>query len=222
MSRITIIGAHGAVAQRILSRLYDRGDEAVGVIRNPEHGEDILRLGGETAVLDIESATIDQLASVLTGSDAVVFAAGGGPNSGAARKRTVDYAGSVLTADAATAAGVRRMVQISAIGVDEPLAEDADPGWAAYVDAKRDADAYLKGTDLDWTILRPGGLTSDDGTGSVQLGIEVERASIPRDDVAELVLAVLDDPTSIGRVWEVVSGSTPIADAVAAAGSATS
>lgn len=217
MSRIAIVGAHGAVAQRIMSRLYDRGVEVVGVIRNPDQGEDMLRLGAETAVVDIESASVDELASAFTGCDAVVFAAGAGPNSGAARKRTVDYAGAVLTADAAKAAGVRRMVQVSAIGVDEPLAADAEPVWAAYVEAKRDADAHLQRTDLDWTILRPGGLTSDAGTGHIALAEHLERGSIPRDDVAELVLAVLDSPASIGRTWEAVAGPTPIVDAVAGA-----
>jgi uncharacterized protein YbjT (DUF2867 family) len=217
MSRIAIVGAHGAVAQRIMSRLYDRGDEVVGVVRNPDHGEDMLRLGGETAVIDIESASVEQLAAAFAGCDAVVFSAGAGPNSGAARKRTVDYAGAVLTADAAKAAGVRRVVQISAIGADEPVAADADPVWAAYVEAKRDADAYLRRTGLDWTILRPGGLTSGAGTGQVTLAEHVERGSIPRDDVAELVLAVLDAPSSIGFIWEAVAGPTPIAEAVAGA-----
>jgi len=217
MSRIAIVGAHGAVAQRIMSRLYDRGDEVVGVIRNPDHGEDMLRLGGETAVVDIESASTEELAAVFEGCDAVVFAAGAGPNSGAARKRTVDYAGAVLTAEAAKVAGVRRVVQISAIGVDEPVPADAEPVWAAYVEAKRDADAHLQRTDLDWTILRPGGLTSDAGAGQVTLAEQVERGSIPRDDVAELVLAVLDSPASIGFTWEAVAGPTPIVDAVARA-----
>ena len=219
MSRIAIVGAHGAVAQRIISRLYDRGDEAVGVIRNADHGEDILRLGGEAEVVDIESASVDELADALRGADAVVFAAGAGPNSGPARKRTVDYAGAVLTADAARAAGVQRVVQISAIGVDEPLADDTEEGWSAYVEAKRDADAYLAGTSLDWTIIRPGGLTSDDGTGAITLADHVERGSISRDDVAAVVLAVLDSPAAVGHTWEVVSGPTPIDEAVANAGS---
>lgn len=217
MIRVAVIGAHGQVGQRILNQLYVRGDEGIGIVRNPEHGEDLVRLGAEAALLDIESASADELADVLRGCDAVVFAAGAGGGSGPERKRTVDYGGSVLAAEAARLAGVRRFVQISAIGVDTPLAEDTEPGWAAYVEAKRDADESLRGTDLDWTILRPGGLTNDEGTGSVTLGDSVERGSIPRDDVAALVLAVLDRPDTAHRQWEVVGGSAPLAEALSAA-----
>ncbi|MCU1571070.1 MAG: family NAD(P)-dependent oxidoreductase [Naasia sp.] len=217
MTRVAVVGAHGQVGQRILNQLYVRGDEGVGIVRNPEHGEDLHRLGAESVVLDIESATADELAEALRGCDAVVFAAGAGAGSGAERKRTVDYAGSVLTAEAARIAGVRRFVQISAIGVDAPLAEDAEPVWAAYVQAKRDADERLRATDLDWTILRPGGLSNDEGTGSVTIGATVERGPISREDVAALVLAVLDRPATARRQWEVVGGPTPIAEALPAA-----
>ncbi|PTL73742.1 NAD-dependent dehydratase [Rathayibacter caricis DSM 15933] len=217
MARVAVIGAHGKVGQQILHLLYDAGHESVGVIRNPEHAEDIVRLGGDPLVHDLENSSAEEFAALLEGVDALVFTAGAGPDSGIERKRTVDLGASVLSQEAAAAAGIRRFVQISAIGVDEPLAEDTEKVWRAYVEAKRDADTALRNTDLDWTILRPGGLTTDEGTGRVELGETVERGSIPREDVAAVVVAVLEQPASIGRTWELVSGDVPVEDAVARA-----
>jgi uncharacterized protein YbjT (DUF2867 family) len=220
MTRIAVVGAHGQVGQRLLNLIYNNGDEAVGIIRNRAHGEDVVRLGAEAALVDIESATADELAVAFAGADAVVFSAGAGGGSGVERKRTVDFGGSVLTAEAARIAGVRRMIQVSAMGVDEPLDDDASGDeaeqWRAYVEAKRDADEHLRETDLDWTIVRPGGLTADEGTGLVTLGQRVDRGSIPREDVAALVLAAIDDPRTIGLTFEAVSGETPIAEAFSA------
>ena len=197
--------------------LYDRGDDFVGIVRNDDHAEDVYRLGGEGVLLDVESATAEQLAAAFSGSDAVVFTAGAGAGSGIERKRSVDYGGSVKSAQAATLAGVRRFVQVSAWGVDAPPASDAEPVWRAYVEAKRDADAELRASGLDWTILRPGGLTFEEGTGLVTLGDSVPQGRIPREDVARLIAACLDEPATIGRTWEVVSGETPIEDAVRSA-----
>jgi uncharacterized protein YbjT (DUF2867 family) len=214
MSRIAIVGAHGKVAQQLMRVLYDRGDDFVGLVRADEHAEDVYRLGGEGVILDIERADTDAIAAVFDGCDAVVFTAGAGAGSGIDRKRTVDYEGSVKSAEAAAKAGIRRFVQVSAWGVDSPVAQDAEPVWRAYVEAKRDADARLRESGLDWTILRPGGLTFDEGTGRVQLGESVPRGSIAREDVALLIAACLDEPASVGRTWEAVSGDTPIEEAV--------
>lgn len=216
MSRIAIVGAHGKVAQQLMRVLYDRGDDFVGLVRSEEHADDVYRLGGEGHVLDIEQADSAAIAMAFVGCDAVVFSAGAGPGSGVARKRTVDYAGSVKSAEAAASAGVRRFVQVSAWGVDAPVAADADPQWRAYVEAKRDADADLRASGLDWTILRPGGLTFDEGTGHVLLGESVPRGVIPREDVARLIAECIADPSTIGRTWEVVSGDVPIERAVRA------
>ena len=216
MTRLAIVGAHGKVAQQLMRQLYDRGDEFVGVVRNDEHGEDVFRLGGEGVSIDIEAASAEQLATAFAGCDVVVFSAGAGAGSGVERKRTVDYAGSVKSAQAAILAGVRRFIQVSAWGVDNPVAPDADEQWIAYVAAKRDADAVLRQSGLDWTILRPGALTYEEGTGLVELGVTVARGSIPREDVASLIVACIDEPSSIGKVWEVISGDTPIVDAIRA------
>ncbi|MDR6613030.1 SDR family oxidoreductase [Leifsonia sp. 1010] len=215
MTRVAIIGAHGKVAQQLMRVLYDRGDDFVGVVRNDEHAEDVYRLGGLGVLVDIEKADADALAEAIRGCDAVVFTAGAGAGSGIERKRTVDYGGSVKSQEAAAKAGIRRFVQVSAWGVDAPV-DDADPVWKAYVDAKRDADTALRASGLDWTIVRPGGLTTDEGTGRITLGDSVPRGSIAREDVATLIAVVLDEPAAIGRQWEVIGGDTPIEDAVRA------
>jgi uncharacterized protein YbjT (DUF2867 family) len=217
MTRVAIVGAHGKVAQQLMRVLYDRGDDFVGIVRNEEHAEDVYRLGGQGALVDIESATVEQLATAFEGCDAVVFSAGAGGGSSIERKRTVDYGGSVKSAEAAKLAGIRRFVQVSAWGVDNPLPEDTEPVWRAYVEAKRDADAALRRSDLDWTILRPGGLTFDEGTGRITLADSTPRGSIPREDVAALIATCIDEASSIGRTWEVISGDTPIEQAVRSA-----
>ncbi len=216
MTRVAIIGAHGKVAQQLMRVLYDLGDDFVGVVRSDEHAEDVYRLGGEGVLLDIEKSGADALAAAIEGCDAVVFTAGAGGGSGIERKRTVDYGGSVKSQEAAKQAGIRRFVQVSAWGVDAPV-DDADPVWKAYVEAKRDADAVLRDSGLEWTILRPGGLTTEEGTGRIQLGDSVPRGSIAREDVARLIALVLHEPSTVGHQWEVVSGETPIEDAVRAA-----
>jgi uncharacterized protein YbjT (DUF2867 family) len=222
MSSVAIIGAHGKVAQQLMRVLYDRSDEFVGIVRSTDHAEDIYRLGGEGVVLDIESASTDELSNAIDDCDCVVFTAGAGAGSGPARKRTVDYGGSVKSADAAQLAGIKRFIQVSAWGVDDDAAADADETWAAYVQAKRDADTELRARDLDWTILRPGALTNDPGTGLIRLGESVPGGPISREDVARVIVATLDNPDTAGRTWEAVAGDTPIADAVAALVSAQS
>lgn len=222
MARVAIIGAHGKVGQELMRELYDNGDDFVGIARGEEDADDIFRLGGEGVRLDLEATDASTLADAIAGCDAVVFTAGAGAGSGVERKRTVDYGASVLSMRAAEAARIRRFVQISAAGVDDPAAASASsaPQWAAYVEAKRDADTELRSSELDWTILRPTRLTIGDGTGRVELGEHVDRenGSIPRADVAATVIAVLENAASIRKQWELTSGSTPIADAIAQIG----
>ncbi len=220
--RIVIAGGHGKIALRLAAKLAERGDRPVALVRNPEHIQDVEAVGAEPVVIDLEKATVTELTEKMMNADAVVFAAGAGPGSGAARKDTVDRKASVLCADAASLSGTRRFVQISAIGVDEPVPEDSGEVWAAYVEAKRAADADLRERhlELDWTILRPGRLTDDPGTGQVSLGPDVERDSVTRDDVASVIIALLDEPDTAGKVLNLVNGETPVVDAVRATVSA--
>ncbi|MET0930589.1 MAG: SDR family oxidoreductase [Aeromicrobium sp.] len=217
MTRIAIVGGHGKIARLLIPQLVTAGHQPVALVRKPEYTEELEALGAEVSLLDIEASDADDFAKAFEGAGAVVFAAGGGADGNAERKKTVDLGGSVKSIAGATAAGVRRFVQISAIGVDNPLGDDVEPGWVAYVEAKRDADVALRGSDLDWTIIRPGGLTDDPATGGITLAETVDRGEIPRADVAAVITAVLDDPSTIGKQWEVVGGSTPVADAISSA-----
>lgn len=217
MTRIAIVGGHGKIARLLIPLLVDAGHQPKALVRNPDYSAELEALGAEVGMLDIEQDGAEAFAEAFTGADAVVFAAGGGPDGNIERKRTVDLGGSLKSIEGALAAGVTRFVQISAIAVDEPLGDDAGDVWKAYVEAKRDADRALRDSELDWTIIRPGGLTDEEPTGLVELAEKVERGQIPRADVAAVILAALDEPATINRQWELVSGDTPIDDAIAGA-----
>ena len=217
MSRIAIVGGHGKVAQQLVPLLVDRGHLPVALVRNEDYRAELEEAGAEVGILDIEADDAEAFARAFEGCDAVVFSAGGGADGNIERKRTVDLEGSLKSADGAAGAGISRFVQVSAIGVDNPLADDVEDGWRAYVEAKRDADAALRESGLAWTILRPGGLTDDPGTGRVSLAASLERGEIPRADVAAVIAVVLEDDAAIGRQWELVGGDTPVTEAVAGA-----
>ncbi|MDQ0930340.1 NAD(P)H-binding protein [Streptomyces turgidiscabies] len=211
--RIVIAGGHGQIALRLERLLAARGDEAAGIIRRPEQGDDLRAAGAEPVVCDLESASVEEVAALLRGADAAVFAAGAGPGSGTARKDTVDRGAAVLFADAAVLAGVRRHVVVSSMGADP--AHRGDEVFDIYLRAKGEADAYVSGLDaLDWTILRPGALTNDAGTGRVRLEADTGRGKVPRDDVAAVITELLDTPATAGLTLELISGSTPVSVAV--------
>ena len=213
--RVVIAGGHGKIALLLERLLVQRGDQAVGLIRNPAHAGEVSATGAVAEVCDLEAASMDEVAALLDGADAVVFAAGAGPGSGALRKDTVDRGASVLLAGAASRAGVRRFVQISGMGVDQPPAPGTDEVWAAYLVAKAAAEDDLRARDLDWTILRPGGLTDDPGTGQVRLAPpSLPRGQVPRADVAAVIVALLDAPATAGQTLDLISGDTPIVDAL--------
>ena len=217
MAKVAVVGGHGKIALQLHPLLVAAGHVPVALVRSDAYRAELEELGAEVRLLDIEDSTASDFASAFDACEAVVFSAGGGPDGNIDRKRTVDLEGSLKSIDGAGAAGIRRFVQVSAIKVDQPVADDASPVWTAYVDAKRQADEALRASDLAWTILRPGSLTDDAGTGRVTLDREVERGSIPRADVAATIVAVLDDDTSAGGQWELVSGDQPIVEAVAQA-----
>ena len=213
--RVVIAGGHGKIALLLERLLAGRGDQAVALVRNPAHVADVQKAGAEAVVCDLETATAQEVAGLLTGADAVVFAAGAGPGSGVARKDSVDRAASVLMADAAGQAGVGRFVQISSVGAGQPPQPGADEVWAAYITAKTAAEDDLRSRALDWTILRPGGLTDAPATGRVRLAAPpVPRGTVPRADVAAVIAALLDDPGTRHQTLELVSGDTPVEVAV--------
>ncbi|WP_346620123.1 SDR family oxidoreductase [Blastococcus montanus] len=217
--RIVLAGAHGQVARRLGRLLSGRGDTVLGLVRNPDHRADLESDGVTPVVLDLESASVDEVAEVVSGADGVVFAAGAGPGSGPERKDTVDRGAAVLLADAAERAGVRPYLLVSSMGADL-VADGATPDgvdevFVAYLRAKLAAEENLLARPgLAVTVLRPGGLTDEPGTGRVTLARHVERGEIPRDDVAAVLLAFLDSPRD-GAVVELVAGETPVEEAVA-------
>jgi uncharacterized protein YbjT (DUF2867 family) len=213
--RTVIAGGHGQIALRLERLLAERGDEAVGLIRNPDQADDLRAVGAEPVVLDLEAASVDEVAAVMRGADAVVFSAGAGSGSGADRKLSVDRDAAVLFADAAEQAGVRRFLIVSSMGADTQ-ATHSDPVFAAYLQAKGAADEAIQArvAALDWTVLRPGALTDSAGTGRVRLAPSTGRGSIPRDDVAAVLLALLLTPATAGLTLELVSGDADIEEAM--------
>ncbi|MGN9768856.1 NAD(P)H-binding protein [Micromonospora sp. SD12] len=214
--RVVIAGGHGKIAQLAHRELAGRGDTAVGLIRNPDHAAALRAAGAHPVVADLEHVGVDELAEHLRDADAVVFAAGAGPGSGADRKDTVDRAGAVLLADAAQRADVRRYLLVSSMGVEGEAPTGTDEVFAAYLRAKKAAEDDLTGRDLDWTILRPGRLTDGTPTGRITLARRAPAGAVTRTDVARVLVALLYHPHSAGAILEVVGGDTPIADAVAA------
>ncbi len=212
--RVAIGGGHGQIGLRLARALTLRGDQAVALIRNPDHVDDVQQAGAQAAVVDLEHDTDDAVAQAIAGCDAVVFAAGAGPASGPARKETMDFGGAVKLVAAAQQAGVRRFLIVSSMGADPDA--PGDDTFSIYQRAKGRADYAVRASGLDATVVRPGGLTNDPGTGRVQVGESTPRGQVTRDDVAAVLLAVLDTPSTIGRSFDLIGGETPIADAVAA------
>lgn len=209
--RVVIAGGHGKIALLTAELLTSRGDEVVALVRNPDHFADVREAGAEPALCDLETADVASVAEHLKGADAAVFAAGAGPGSGVDRKDTVDRAASALFASAAEQTGVSRFVQISTTGIGRVT---GDQVFDAYLKAKAAAEEDLKSRPLQWTILRPGRLTNEPPTGQVDLAESPRRGEIPRADVAAVVVALLDHPTTAHRTYELISGSTPIAEAL--------
>lgn len=212
--KVAIAGGHGKIGLRLTRLLSDRADRVLGLVRNPAHPADVEAEGGEPVVLDLETAKTDEVAAAIAGCDAVVFAAGAGPGSGAERKLTMDRDGAILLADAAKQAGVSRYVMVSAMAADPD--HPGDEVFDVYLRAKGEADAALAASGLDHTIVRPGRLTDEPGTGRVRIAESVERGDVSRDDVAAVLAAAIDHPAASGRTFELVSGDEEIGDALAA------
>jgi len=210
---VVVAGGHGRVALHALRLLAERGDRARGLIRNPDHAADLEAVGAEAVQCDLEELEAAQVAPHIEGADAVVFAAGAGPGSGPARKRTVDYGGAVKLIEAAQFARVRRYLIVSAMGVNHPdrWSEQMRP----YYQAKAEADAQVEASGLDYTIVRPGGLTDEEGSGRIDAAPLLERSGqIPREDVAATLVACLDEAATVGKTFDVLAGDVPIAEAL--------
>ena len=209
---VAIAGGHGQVALRLERLLAARGDRARGLIRNPDHAADLEAAGAEPVVCDLEADDAD-VAGAVAGADAIVFAAGAGPGSGPERKQTMDLGGAVKLIEAAKAGDIKRYLIVSSIGADDP--PPGDEGFPVCLQAKAAADHALASSGLDFTIVRPGGLTDDPGSGRIDAAEHLgRRGQIPRDDVAATLVAALDEPATIGKTFAILSGEQEIADAL--------
>jgi nucleoside-diphosphate-sugar epimerase len=212
--KIVIAGGHGKIALALERLLADADHDVRGLIRNPEHEADLRAAGAEPVLADLEALDVDELTTLIGSADAIVFAAGAGPGSGPQRKWTLDYAGAVKLMEVARRNGIDRYVIVSAMGADPEAADDG--GFGTYLRAKGQADKKLIESGLAFTIVAPGGLTDEPGTGRVSAGLHLDRGQIPRADVASVIAAVLATPSTAGLVFDLVSGDTPIADAISA------
>ena len=210
---VAIAGGHGKIARRLARLLVERGDRVRGLIRKPEHADDLRADGSEPVLCDLEVAGAEDVAAAIAGADAVVFAAGAGPGSGAERKLTIDRDGAIKLLEAARDAGVERYVMVSSIGAENP--PDGDDVFSVYLRAKAEADRALTASDREWTIVRPVSLTDDPGTGHVRLDVQRLEGKVSRDDVAAVLAAVLHEPRSAHLILYLSAGDDPIEDALA-------
>ena len=207
MAFVLVAGGHGQIALKLYANL---GRDGRGLIRNPEHADDVRAAGAEPIVFDLESD--DDLARHVEGAEAVVFAAGAGPGSGKKRKETVDLGAAVKLIRACEAADVKRYLMVSAMGAADPSSGTEE--MLPYLKAKAAADEALRESELEYTIVRPGLLTDGDATGHVQVGDGLDPGEVTRADVALVLAACLDIPETIGRTFDLIGGEAPIADAL--------
>jgi uncharacterized protein YbjT (DUF2867 family) len=210
--KVAIAGGHGKIALHLTRLLHERGDTVLALIRKEDQSEDIRAWGGQPVLIDLEAASADELAEVIASVDAVVFAAGAGPGSGAARKETVDYGAAAKLIAAAKKNGIDRYIIVSSTGAD-PDAR-GDDTFAVYLRAKGRADDRLIQSGLDYTIVRPTGLTDDPGDGKVHVADHVTRGKVPREDVAAVLAACLNESAAVGKVFEVADGDVPVDQAI--------
>ncbi|MET0558584.1 MAG: NAD(P)H-binding protein [Solirubrobacterales bacterium] len=209
---VAIAGGHGNVARRLTRLLTARGDRVRGLIRNPAHADDLRADGGEPVICDLEAASVDEIAAAIAAADAVVFAAGAGPGSGAERKWSMDRDGAIKLLEAAVSAGADRYLMISSIGAEDP--PDDDGAFSIYLRAKAEADRALMDSDRVWTIARPTFLTDDPGGGRVEIGREPVKGEVSRDDVAAVLAAVQHEPRTARRILYIRSGERPVEQAL--------
>ena len=213
--KVLVAGAHGKTARRLVRVLVEGGHEVRGLVRKEEQLQDVEADGAEPVLCDLESETVEGgVGAAVEGCDAIVFAAGAGPGSGAARKETMDFGGAAKLVEAAEARGVGRYLMLSSMGAGDP--EAGSEAMRPYLLAKARADERLRASGLDYTIVRPGGLTDEEGAGRIEAAEHLgRRGEIPREDVARTLAAALESPNTSGKTFEVLAGDAPIQEALA-------
>ncbi|OFS27858.1 SDR family oxidoreductase [Brevibacterium sp. HMSC07C04] len=211
MARITIIGGHGKIALLAAPLLVKAGHEVTSVFRNPEHEADVAKTGAAAKVADVEQLDTAQLAQLFDGQDAVIWSAGAGGGN-PARTKAVDQDAAIRTMDAAQQAGAKRYVMVSYFNSSRDHGVDPEDGFWHYAEAKSIADEHLRGTDLNWTILGPSLLTLEPGSGTIT--VDGKGSEVSRENVAQVIAAVVEDASTIGRTINFDDGDTPIAEAI--------
>ncbi|GAE25763.1 hypothetical protein JCM9140_1773 [Halalkalibacter wakoensis JCM 9140] len=212
--KILVVGANGQIGKHLVKTIQNSGSHtARAMIRKQEQAAYFNELGAEVSVTDVEGE-IEDIAKAAEGVDAIVFTAGSGPHTGKDKTIMVDLDGAVKTIEAAKAAGVNRFIMVSSFDTRREAIQEAPPSFAPYVAAKHYADEWLKRTDLNYTIVHPGALVNEPGTGLVQAAQEVDRGAVPREDVAHVIFECLENDSTIGKQFQVVTGSTPIKEAI--------
>ena len=208
--QVLVIGATGGTGSLLLDQLVEQGHDVRAMARREEQLDDLRARGAEAVLGDLEG----EIDAAVAGVDAVCFCAGSGSKTGPDKTLLVDLLGATRTIDACGEHGVRRYVMLSSIAAGDPLR--GREAIRHYLAAKHAADRILACSDLDWTIVRPGGLTDDEGTGRVAVGLPhlPERGQIPRADVAAVMARCLEDPRSHGAAFELISGEIPVAEVV--------
>jgi len=212
--KVLVAGAHGKTARSLVRTLVENGHEVRGLVRKKEQLADVEADGAEPVLVDLENDEVDgRVGEAVAGCDAVVFAAGAGPGSGEARKETMDYGGAAKLVEAAEKNGTGRYLMLSSMGAGDP--ESGPEAMRPYLRAKAKADGRLRESRLDWTIIRPGSLTDEEGTGRVEAAEDLgRRGEIPREDVATAFALTLESPNTVGKTFEILSGETPIREAL--------
>src|SRR5215210_1322520 len=202
--RVLIAGAHGKTARRLTRMLVEDGHEVRGLVRKEEQTGDVEADGAEPVLVDLEAEEVEGgIGEVVEGCDAIVFAAGAGPGSGDARKETMDYGGAAKLVEAAEGRGVRRYLMLSSVGADDP--EGGSEAMRPYLRAKSRADERLRESGLDYTIIRPGGLTDDEGTGNIEAAEKLgRRGEVPREDVARTFADALEDENTYHKTFDIL------------------
>ncbi|PIC86947.1 sugar epimerase [Sporosarcina sp. P20a] len=212
--KVLVVGANGQIGKQLVSLIQDSDTlEAKAMIRKQEQAQHFEKIGAETVLVDLEGE-VDDIVKAADGVDAIVFTAGSGPKTGPDKTMMIDLDGAIKTIQAAQKADVKRFIMISSYDTTRKAIQEASESFAPYVIAKHYADEWLRSTDLDYTLIHPGALTNDNGTGKVKAAATVEPNEVPRDDIAEVIFACLENDSTIGKEFQVIGGSTPIKDAI--------